>query len=120
MDDIKKTGVFFVLVLLVTFIITGIMLEILSGMTETVFHRIWAVGISVGMAVVGANLALGIIGVLWAPFAAGITGGYAREKGLNVPCYRALGAFYSVHLLFPWLFFISRMSAGNPIVKMPT
>ena len=57
--------------------------------------------------------------MLWVPVAAGITGSYARERGLNVRYYRTLGALYSVHLLFPWLFFISRMSSGTPIAKMP-
>lgn len=121
MDDIKRIGPFLILVIFGASVISVMALQLLTeaGIDATIYHRTWRVVMSIGFGMWAANLGLGVIGLLFSPIAATITGDTAEERGLNVRYYKAIGGLYSTHLLFPWIFLMAKMSSRNPIVKMP-
>ncbi len=108
----------FAMIVLVSMILL-VPLVFMVGWATTIYDLLWAVFLVLSMTVWGITMLLGVAGVVWAPFASRTAGRMAKERGLSVPYYRAIGTLYSVHLLFPWLIFMSNLSSGEPIRKMP-
>ena len=67
--------------------------------------------------VVGATMALTMLGLMWSPFAALISWRMAGNRGLSGSRYAITGAVYSILLLLPWIYMVmalrgKRISAG--------
>ena len=58
----------------------------------------------------GSVLFIASLGVIWVPFGAAVCGWRAKEKQFQVLKFAVAGALYSMFLLLPWFYLISRMS----------
>lgn len=58
----------------------------------------------------GAVFSLGVLGVMWAPLGAVVCGWRAKERELPVLKFAVVGGLFSLFLLLPWFYLISRMS----------
>ena len=58
-------------------------------------------------------VALQVLGLPWAPFAAWICARSARRKGLDVRRHAVAGALYSALMFWPWVYFILRMNGRD-------